>query len=77
MFSKHTLYIYKCCSPGKWAPVKIQKGELQTMKESPILGQSPDGILLVVPRIPRDPITEPENGFMQPKYLSFRWLYTP
>ena len=28
--------------------------------------------------IPEDPITETENGFMEPKYLSFwRWLYTP
>ena len=27
---------------------------------------------------PRDQITETENGFMDPKYLSFRmWLYTP
>ena len=26
----------------------------------------------------RDPITETENGFMEPKYLEFRrWLYTP
>ena len=26
----------------------------------------------------RDPITETENGFMEPKYLMFRrWLYTP
>ena len=28
--------------------------------------------------VPRDPITEPQNGFMEPKYLAFRrWLYTP
>ena len=27
---------------------------------------------------PRDPITETENGFMEPKYYAFwRWLYTP
>ena len=50
----------------------------------------PNGVALKQPRqaifrifvgkfkFPRDPITETENGFMEPKYLAFRrWLYTP